>query len=67
MNIENFKNAIGGGVRPALFRVGGPIGGRGVDGAVSLLVTAAAIPASTIGEVTAPYRGRTVNFQLKKV
>ena len=62
MNIEDFKNSIGGGVRPALFRVGGRIGGRGTDQAVSFLVTAAALPASNIGEVTAPYRGRTLKI-----
>ena len=28
MNIESFKNSIGGGVRTALFRVGGRIGSR---------------------------------------
>ena len=39
MNIEDFKNSIGGGVRPALFRVGGRIGSR-TNNNLSFLVTA---------------------------
>ena len=61
MNIEDFKNSIGGGVRPALFRVGGRIGSR-TNNNLSFLVTAASLPASEIGEVTAPYRGRTLKL-----
>ena len=62
MNIENFKNAIGGGVRPALFRVGGRIGASGIDEDTSFLVTAAQLPESTLGSTEAPYRGRTIKL-----
>ena len=62
MNIEKFKNQIGGGVRPALFRVGGRIGASGIDQAMSFLVTASNLPESTLGETTAPYRGRTIKL-----
>ena len=54
MNIEDFKNSIGGGVRPALFRVGGRIGSR-TNNNLSFLVTAASLPASEIRSA-APYR-----------
>ena len=62
MRIDDFKDKIGGGVRPSLFRVGGRIGASGTDAATSFLVTAAALPASNIGEVTAPYRGRNIKL-----
>jgi hypothetical protein len=62
MNIEDFKTSIGGGARPALFRVGGFIGGSGLDTRTSFLVTASNLPASEIGEVTAPFRGRTIKL-----
>tara|TARA_R100000234_G_scaffold115079_1_gene90733 strand:- start:3004 stop:3561 length:558 start_codon:yes stop_codon:yes gene_type:complete len=62
MRIDDFKDKIGGGVRPSLFRVGGRIGASGNDTATSFLVTASALPASNIGEVTAPYRGRNIKL-----
>ena len=49
MNIDKFKNAIGGGVRPSLFRVKGNIGTTTSPDVMSFLVTAAQLPASTLG------------------
>ena len=62
MNIDNFKTAVGGGVRNALFRVNGFIGNQGADNAVSFLCTAAQLPTSTLGQTTAPYRGRNIKI-----
>ena len=44
MRIEDFKDKIGGGARPALFRVGGRIGASGTDDRTRFLVTAANLP-----------------------
>ena len=62
MNIDSFKDAVGGGVRNALFRVNGFIGNQGADIAVSFLCTAAQLPTSTLGQTTAPYRGRNIKI-----
>ena len=62
MNIDKFKNAIGGGVRSSLFRVQGDIGRLGKDQRVNFLCTASSLPASTLGETTAPYRGRLIKI-----
>ena len=62
MNIDSFKDAVGGGVRNALFRVNGFIGNQGADNAVSFLCTAAQLPTSTLGQTTAPYRGRNIKI-----
>jgi hypothetical protein len=62
MNIDSFKDAVGGGVRNALFRVNGFIGNQGADNAVSFLCTAAQLPASTIGQTVAPFRGRNIKI-----
>ncbi len=67
MNIDSFKDAVGGGVRNALFRVNGFIGNQGADNAVSFLCTAAQLPASTIGQTIAPYRGRTIKIPTSRV
>ena len=62
MNIDSFKDAVGGGVRNALFRVNGFIGNQGADNAVSFLCTAAQLPTTTLGQTTAPYRGRNIKI-----
>ena len=62
MNIDSFKDAVGGGVQNALFRVNGFIGNQGSDNAVSFLCTAAQLPASTIGQTVAPFRGRNIKI-----
>ena len=54
MNIESFKNSVGGGVRTALFRVGGRIGGSGSDELLTFLVTASTIK-STNHQRTIPW------------
>ena len=62
MNIDKFKNAIGGGVSPSLFRVRGNIGTTTSPDSLSFLVTAAQLPASTLGEINVNYRGRQLNL-----
>ena len=62
MNIDKFKNAIGGGVRPSLFRVQGNIGTTTSPDVMSFLVTAAQLPASTLGEIDVNYRGRQLKL-----
>ena len=53
MNIDSFKDAVGGGVRNALFRVNGFIGNQGADNAVSFLCTAAQLPSFSTSFITA--------------
>ena len=63
MNINNFKNALSkGGVRPFLFRVQGNIGNTTLPSQVGYLCKAASMPASTIGAVEVPYRGRKLKL-----
>lgn len=63
MNIEKFKSALNtGGVRPALFRVQGNIGRTSLPDQVGFLVKTASLPASTIGEIVVPYRGRDIKI-----
>ena len=64
-NIDDFKaNLIGGGARANQFRVTitPPPGiAIGLDvRRASFLVTAAQLPASTLGEIAVPFRGRTI-------
>ena len=66
MNIDSFKDAVGGGVRNALFRVNGFIGNQGADNAVSFLCTAAQLPTTTLGQTTAPYRGRNIKIHTSR-
>jgi hypothetical protein len=42
--------------------VNGFIGNQGADNAVSFLCTAAQLPASTIGQTVAPFRGRNIKI-----
>jgi len=63
MNITEFKARLGaGGARPNQFRVllGFPGYVTGVDTSYSLLVTGAAVPASTVNPAIIQYRGREV-------
>ena len=62
MNIDSFKDAVGGGVRNALFRVNGSIGNQGPNNLTTFLCTAAQLPTSTLGQTTAPYRGRNIKI-----
>ena len=63
MNIDSFKDAVGGGVRNALFRVNGFIGNQGAEQrSTTFLCTAAQLPTSTLGQTTAPYRGRNIKI-----
>ena len=67
MNIESFKNSVGGGVRTALFRVGGRIGGSGSDELLTFLVTASSLPQSSLQTISAPFRGRDVKLPGSRV
>lgn len=71
MNIEDFKTKLGaGGARPNQFRVdlNVPTGlPGGVVGDYSLLVTAAAIPASTVNPTVVQYRGREVKLAGERI
>ena len=64
-NIDDFKaNLIGGGARANQFRVtitppSGIAIGLDVRRA-SFLATASSLPASTLGEIEVPFRGRTI-------
>ena len=62
MNIEKFKNAIGGGVRNALFRVRGNIGTTTSPDTLSFLVTATNLPVSNLDTIETNYRGRTIKL-----
>jgi len=60
-NISNFAGQfLKGGVRPHLFEVNGSFPGFGNDEKVPFLVKAAQLPASTIGIIEVPWRGRKV-------
>lgn len=62
-NISGFVNAFaGGGARTNLFVVNGAIPGYSDNRAVSFLVKAAQIPASSIGTIEVPYRGRRIKL-----
>mgnify|MGYP003114193503 CR=1 FL=1 len=62
MNVNDFSSKlIGGGVRPHLFEVNGSIGGQATtDNLLPFLVKAAQLPASTVGMIEVPYRGRKI-------
>lgn len=70
-NLSTFKNKIGYGLRPNLFRVTVPTVGPAVQGAAdfnevadsfSFLCRSAGIPASTVGTVEVPFRGRVIKL-----
>lgn len=55
-NISEFANQFGQGVRPTLFRVEGDVGGT----ALEFFVKSAQLPASNIGTIEVPYKGRKI-------
>ena len=60
-NISSFTGKfLDGGVRPHLFEVQGNIGPFGIDEKTPFLVKAAQLPASTLGVIEVPYRGRKI-------
>jgi len=62
-NISGFVNAFsGGGVRTNLFMVTGNIPDYNNNIAISFLVKAAQIPASSLGTIEVPYRGRRIKL-----
>ena len=63
-NISGFVEAFaGGGVRNNLFKVTGQIPGyANNDRAISFLIKAAQIPASSLGTIEVPYRGRRIKL-----
>ena len=62
-NISGFVNAFaGGGVRTNLFVVNGTIPGYTNNKAISFLCKAAQIPASSLGTIEIPYRGRKIKI-----
>ena len=62
-NISGFVNAFaGGGVRTNLFLVTGNIPGYSNNRAISFLCKAAQIPASSLGTIEVPYRGRRIKL-----
>jgi|SRR6056300_1064259 len=70
MNISEFKARLGaGGARPNQFRVFLSFPGyvTGVDTSYSLLVTGAAVPASTVNPAIIQYRGREVKLAGERI
>lgn len=70
MNITEFKARLGaGGARPNQFRVllGFPSYVTGVDVSNSILVTGAAVPASTVNPAIIQYRGREVKLAGERI
>jgi hypothetical protein len=70
MNITEFKARLGaGGARPNQFRVllGFPSYVTGADPSYSLLVTGAAVPASTVNPAIIQYRGREVKLAGERI
>jgi T4-like virus tail tube protein gp19 len=62
-NISGFVNAFaGGGVRTNLFVVNGVIPGYSDNKAISFLCKSAQIPASSLGTIEIPYRGRRIKL-----
>ena len=65
MNVNDFSSKlIGGGVRPHLFEVTGSLGGSTPqqDQLIPFMVKAAQLPASTVGMIEVPYRGRKIKI-----
>ncbi len=62
-NISGFVNAFsGGGVRANLFVVTGNIPGYADNRSISFLCKSAQIPASSLGQIEIPYRGRKIKL-----
>ena len=63
MNINDFKNHLkAGGVRGNLFRVNGPIGPTSTDTSASFLIRTASLPATNMGTILVPFRGRQIKL-----
>ncbi|MBC8442761.1 MAG: phage tail protein [Proteobacteria bacterium] len=62
MNIDKFaSNFVGGGIRPHLFQVSGAIGSDNSKRETqSFHIKSASLPASTLGKIDVPYRGRKI-------
>lgn len=56
------QNFAGGGIRTNLFKVSGLIPGYANNQAISFLCKAAQIPASSLGIIEVPYRGRRIKL-----
>lgn len=70
MRVQNFKDALkNGGARPNQFRVDlqVPSGVTKPDSDQQLLVTGAALPASTVNPVITQFRGREVKFAGERI
>ena len=70
MNITEFKARLGaGGARPNQFRVllGFPTYVTGFDASNSILVTGAAVPASTVNPAIIQYRGREIKLAGERI
>ncbi len=62
-NISGFVNAFsGGGLRTNLFKVSGTIPGYPDGRNIAFLCKAASIPASSLGTIEVPYRGRKIRI-----
>ena len=60
-NISDFAGKfLKGGIRPSLFAVQGNFPFFGQDASAPLLIKAAQLPASTLGTIEVPYRGRKI-------
>jgi len=59
-NIQEFAQQFGQGVRPTLFQVTGSVGNFNDQQKLDFFVKAAQIPASTIGMIEVPYKGRKI-------
>ena len=63
-NVEGFLQKVASGVRPNMFEVGitFPTGITADTGLVNILCKSAALPASSVGTIEVPFRGRTVKI-----
>ena len=63
-NVEGFLQKVQHGVRPNMFEVGitFPTGITPEGGLVNMLCKSAALPASSVGTIEVPFRGRTVKI-----
>ena len=68
MNIREFKTQLAdGGARPNQFKVEIPFPYGGAEGPKQLLISGAAMPASTVNPVITQYRGREVKFAGERI
>ena len=68
MNIREFKTQLAdGGARPNQFKVTIPFPYGGAEGSQQLLISGAAMPASTVNPVITQYRGREVKFAGERI